>query len=151
MNASVRASYGTLGAFPQSLSTWDCFGLSASDCFTTQFQFASNLYFSLAHGVTEPEFLVAPNTTVGAASFAGTGSWQGTYLQDKGSSYANPGFTNASCPTDNYTVSSLTAAKSIGFTPIDYESAGRTAPVLMAPTLEPGFPLQLPMDKCTFY
>jgi hypothetical protein len=147
MNGSIAASQGPGDAFPQSSSIWDCFGMACS----TQFQFASNLYWSVAKGVTAPKFLVAPDTTQQVVPFTGIGSWQTTYGEDKGSSYAEPGFTNATCPTDDYTFASLDAANAIGFVQFDYKSAGRTAPVIMPPTLSPAFPLQVPADKCTFY
>jgi hypothetical protein len=151
MNASIPKADGNSAAFPQSPSAWDCFNQSPSDCFMTEFQFASNIYWSLAKGVTAPEFIVAANTTPGPVAFTGTGSWQGEYLQDKGSSYADPGFTNATCPTDDYSFSSMTTANAIGYEAWDYKSAGRTSPVLVAPTLAPAFPLQVPANKCTFY
>jgi hypothetical protein len=140
-----------LTAFPQALISWDCFGAACTD----QFQFVSNLYWNPTPKVV-PMFLVVPGAKAAKATavpFTGTGSWQTTYGEDKGASFTDPLFKDSTCGKDDYSFAMTTAATAIGFVPFDYQSAGRTKPVVMPPALDPGFPLQVPANPCspTFY
>jgi hypothetical protein len=144
-NTTIPTHLGTADAFVQSEDTWDCF----NEACTTQFQFASNIYWTPTTGIV-PMFIIAADTTPAAVPFTGTGSWQ-SKGEDTGSVFADPHFTNPSCGVDDYSFSSLDTVKSIGFVPFDYTSAGRTAPVIIPPKLDAAFPLQTPSDLCSFY
>jgi hypothetical protein len=133
--------------YPLGSSSWDCFG---QPC-TGQFDFSSNLYWTPQTGAT-PEFLLAVDAGSHAQSvpFSGAGSWQSSG-EDVGSFIENPGFTNALCPTDDYTFSSTAAIGSIHFTPFDYQDAGRSSPGPTPGVVPVAFPMQAPADPCTFY
>jgi hypothetical protein len=151
-NIGIPTQFAPTDDFMQSPATWDCFSMGC----TTQFAFESNLYWNATVGAA-PRFVVAPSTTPGPVPFTASppgphdGSWQGQYGEDDGSAFADPHFTDPACGTDDYSLSSVTTATTVGFTSFDYKTAGRTAPAITPPPLEPAFPLQIPDDKCSFY
>ena len=134
--------------------SWSCLfadGSFPAPC-TTYFAFYSNAYWS----PNLPSPLFATTDVTGSAVFVGLAKWQANSLSsDPGedgsdpvdgggkSVYQDPLFKSPGFPADNYR---LTGSAPPGFDTVGFANtytAGRNKPVIFAPFVSPGFPLQL--------
>jgi hypothetical protein len=121
---------------------WTCSG----NC-TDWFFLDSNMYWNPKGD--KPEFvnsdLSGPRPVMNRMDWE---RWRGEG-EDTHSIIANPMFVDPRYPADNFTPTNTAAMKQIGFVPFDPRQAGRSNPVLKAPSVPAAFPLQVP-DKNDF-
>ncbi len=125
----------------QARNPWDCFG---GPC-TAVFDFSHNLYSEVGGTPTFDTTDVSGGTKVTYT----LAQWQ-AIGEDVGSAIADPCFTAATYPTDDYSLCTASPAFTVGFVAFDPTQAGRTAPLLVPPPVPAGFPLQL-LDPATDY
>jgi uncharacterized protein (TIGR03437 family) len=138
-NFNNNIVYFTVSPIQKQPGEWDCTDNSnmAVPC-TGRFFFDSNLYWNPAG--TPPSF-VTGNVPPHVVNYSFP-QWQ-ALGEDVHSQNQDPLFVNPGYPADDFRLQAASPAGKIGFVPFDATQAGRTAPVLMAPTLPPAFPLQL--------
>ena len=118
-----------------------CNGSNGTNCPPVQ-MYANNMYCYVPGTQCAPpaNIFYTTNTTGKYGSgqmFTSFSAWQSTTGEDKGSVLQNPGFANPAYPDDDYT---LNESPGVGFVIFDYTQAGRSNPVIPAPTVEATFP-----------
>jgi hypothetical protein len=130
---------------PQAKNPWYCFGQACS----TIFALDDNLYWNTTGAA--PTFRTSDATGKVVTTYS-LAQWQSTVQEDVHSVNANPLFTDAGYPADDYTLQASSPALVGGlFVPFDTNAPGRLTTAIQPPVVPDGFPLQLPANPATAY